>query len=126
MMEARESLWNGVGHEHTAQRMSNAWKEAMRLPLVNSLPMQADLGHALQIFNWLGTRHHDIAVGILEMVVEVAARGDWTALKAWESVDLPPAARTAITGANAARVAIMSLTKSPEVLTPCSHEGRFA
>ena len=126
MMEARESLWNGVGHhEHIAQRMSNAWKEAMRFPLARP-KLQVDLGHALQCFNWLGTRPHDIAVGILEMVVEVAARGDWMALKAWESVDLPPAARTAITVANAARVATMSLTKRPEVLTPSSHEGRFA
>ena len=118
MMEARESLWNGVGHhEHIAQRMSNAWKEAMRFPLARP-KLQVDLGHALQCFNWLGTRPHDIAVGILEMVVEVAARGDWMALKAWESVDLPPAARTAITVANAARVATTSLTKRPEVSTP--------
>jgi len=118
MMEARESLWNGVGHhEHIAQRMSNAWKEAMRFPLARP-KLQVDLGHALQCFNWLGTRPHDIAVGILEMVVEVAARGDWMALKAWESVDLPPAARTAIAVANAARVATTSLTKRPEVSTP--------
>ena len=124
-MEARESLWNGVGHhEHIAQRMSHAWKEAMRLPLASPVLKEADLGHALQCFNWLGTKPHDIAVGILEMVVEVAARGDWMALKAWESVDLPPFAR--IAGVNNARAAIMSLTKSPEVLTPSSHEGRFA
>ena len=104
-------------HEHIAQRMSNAWKEAMRFPLARP-KLQVDLGHALQCFNWLGTRPHDIAAGILEMVVEVAARGDWMALKAWESVDLPPAARTAITVANVARVATTSLTKRPEVSTP--------
>ena len=112
MMEARESLWNGVGHhEHIAQRMSNAWNQAMRLPLARP-KLQSDLGHVLQCFNWLGTRPHDIAVGILEMVVEVAARGDWMALKAWESVDLPPAARTAITVANAARVATTSFDQT--------------
>ena len=112
MMEARESLWNGVGHhEHIAQRMSNAWKQAMRFPLARP-KLQSDLGHVLQCFNWLGTRPHDIAVGILEMVVEVAARGDWMALKAWESVDLPPVARTAITVANAARVATTSFDQT--------------
>ena len=112
MMEARESLWNGVGHhEHIAQRMSNAWKEAMRIPLARP-KLQSDFGHVLQCFNWLGTMPHDIAVGILEMVVEVAARGDWMALKAWESVDLPPVARTAITVANAARVATTSFDQT--------------
>ena len=61
----------------------------------------------------MGTKPHDIAVDILETLVEVASRGDWPALKSWEGVadNLPPAARTAITGANGARVAIMSLTK---------------
>ena len=98
----------------------------MRLPLARPIGMQADLGLVLQCFNWLGTKSHDIAVGILEMVVEVATRGDWMALKAWASVDLPPAARATITGANAARVAIMYLTQSPEVLTPRFDEGCFA
>ena len=115
MMEARESLWNGEGHEHIARRMSNAWKAAMRLPVARPR-LQMDLGKALQVFNWLGTTSHDIAVAILETVVvvashdiEVAARGNWMVLKAWESVDLPPAAEAVIMSLNKLRGSRFSL-----------------
>ena len=86
--------------------MSKAWKDVVDLPLAETVLKQGDLGFCLQCFNYLGTKPHDVAASILETVVlEVASRGNWMALRSWEAVadDLPPAARTVITSANAAR-----------------------
>ena len=52
MTEARDTLWNRVGyHMHIAQRVSNAWEEAMRLPLASPVLMDA-IGGLLLAWAW--------------------------------------------------------------------------